>query len=179
MNRNKEPDVWCMNIKDNRGKNRSSNKNPELKFEKRREKGILAIGWSVNKTVHTWEEYRQIADEIYEESNGYTAARNNMERLKAGDLVWVKNPVTSERYIVEIQDNITAYYGELDEFDIGPYRHGKYYSVSDDYITGDLSPKKLSARRTIEKVSKENRGETILATRQLYRNIKKNEQEKR
>ncbi len=159
--------IWCMNLKDNRDE---PNQDFTLKFDLCFEKSMIAIGWSVSSVVNTWDEYKNIADKQYADALRYRVARNNLERLKRGDLVWVKNPATGARYIVEITDDSPEIYTHLKEFDIFAYRKGKYHLIKE--LPSDiLSEKQLRARHTLECMHSETRGETIRATIALFRCI--------
>lgn len=105
--------VYCMNLKDNRD---VPNHDKELKFRLCLEKSMIAIGWGVPKIVNTWEEYNKIAEHQHSNDRGYHIARNNFQKIKKGDLVWVKNPVSGERYLVEIKDEYPGIYHSLKEF---------------------------------------------------------------
>lgn len=164
------PQIWCMNLIDNRDKTDNRNVNAELKFQLCRERSMLAIGWAIPDVVNTWKEYKKIADKKYPKSRGYAAARNNLEKIKKGDIVWTKNPVTGERFIVEIQDDYPGIYSSLKEFDTCAYRKGTYYPVSSEDLCGALSEKKISARHSIEKM-RNKRLDTIEATKELFNKI--------
>lgn len=105
------PTIWCMNLKDNRDESNNRNWDGELKFRLCRERSMIAIGWCVPYVVNTWEEYKKIANDITFYGKGYVTARNNLERIKKGDLVWIKNPTTEDRYLVEIEDGHPGIYG--------------------------------------------------------------------
>lgn len=163
--------IWCMNLKDSRGKPKQ-NRDEELKFRLCCEKSIVAIGWGVPCVANTWEEYKKIADNLLPYDQGYRTARNNLEHIRKGDLVWVKNPATGERYIVEIEDSYPGIYSSLEEFDTCAYRRGKYYAVKDDLLTGVLRAKHLRAVHTLERVHERTRSPTIEATKELFANLK-------
>lgn len=131
---------------------------------------MLAIGWAIPDVVNTWKEYKKIADKKYPKSRGYAAARNNLEKIKKGDLVWTKNPVIGERFIVEIQDDYPGIYSSLKEFDTCAYRKGTYYPVSGEDLCGALSEKK-SAQDILLKKWEKSRLDTIEATKELFNKI--------
>ena len=158
--------VYCMNLKDNRD---PSNKSIELKFKLCFEKSMIAIGWSVPETVNTWEEYKEIANQKWLGAKNYSSARNNLERLKKEDLVWVKNPLTNERYLVEITDEYPGIYSSLKEFDTCAYRKGDFHLINETWLTDALSANKLRARATLEQKHRE---DTYTATIKLFENLK-------
>ena len=86
--------VWILNLKDNRGN--GENKNTDVKFNLCCTNEILGIGW---------------ADEDYQsgkvKTRGYTRAKNCLDSIAVGDLVWVRNPVTKIYYICEVTAVIT------------------------------------------------------------------------
>lgn len=164
--------VWCMNLKDNRDKSNHRNRDPELKFRICRERSMVAIGWGIPSATGTWEEYTNIADHLPSCDRGYRAARKNLELIQKGDLVWVKNPATGERYIVEIEDDCPRISDSLKGFDACAYRKGKYYAVKADSLTGALSAKPLRAGHTLERVHEQTRSSTIEATKELFKKLK-------
>lgn len=166
--------IWCINLKDNRDKSKQ-NKNTGLKFQICRERCIVAIGWSVCDNVNTWEEYKHLADAEYANDTSYAAARNGIQSIKSGDLVWVRNPVTREYYLVEITDEAPSVANELRDFDICGYRRGNYYSIPNAMLTDALSPKMLSARRAVERIRIDGkRNASIKATELLFDSLKRN-----
>ncbi len=166
------PTIWCMNLKDNRDESNNRNWDGELKFRLCRERSMIAIGWCVPYVVNTWEEYKKIANDITFYGKGYVTARNNLERIKKGDLVWIKNPTTEDRYLVEIEDGHPGIYGSLKEFDTCAYRKGKFYAVDNSLLIGALSAKRLRARYTLERVHEYTRGDTIKETIKLFKELK-------
>lgn len=162
---------WCMNLKDNRSE-QDRNKDKELKFRLCKEKSIIAIGWCVPNTVHTWDEYREKADLIYCNNNGYPSAAGNLEKIRKGDYVWVKHPTEEEYHLAEVIDNLPGIYDTLKEFDICGYRRVKYVACKrGNELTGDLAPDKLKARSTLEQMHENNRLDTIRATEALIAQI--------
>ncbi len=67
-------DVYIVNLKDNR-KNYMI-KNDDIKFETCMRNKIISIGWGSEKS---------------RENPNFKAAINNLNRMKKGDLVWVRN----------------------------------------------------------------------------------------
>ena len=167
-----------MNLKDNRN-DRERNKDVELKFNICREKNKIAIGWPINEKVNSWEEYKEISDKKYKGDKGYAAARNAFEKVQYGDLIWTKNPKTGDYYLVEIIDKNEkpSICNELSEKDIVAYRHCKFFPIKSQYIIGPLHNTKLRAIRAIEKMGTEKRGDTIIATIELFnsRKVEQNE----
>ena len=80
--------VYIMNLKDNSGN--GERKNTNYKFKLCLENGLLAIGW---------------CDEKDKSNKNYQNAHNCLYNMNIGDLVWVKNPTSKERYICEISEN--------------------------------------------------------------------------
>lgn len=166
--------IWCMNLKDNRDKPKQ-NRDKELKFRLCRERSMIAIGWAVDGNVSSWEEYKLLADIRYANYTAYAVARNGLQSMEPGDLVWTRNPVTHEYYLVEITDGIPSITNDWKEFDICGYRNGTFYLVPGATLTGALSPGSLSARHTIERIRIDGkRTESIEATKFLFANLKHN-----
>lgn len=142
--------IWCMNLKDNRKENKNADK--ALKFWLCKENDMIAIGWAVSENVQTWEEYKEIADDKFGKDRAYKAAIHNISAMKKDDLVWVKNPVTSERYLAKILDEAPHICNQWKEKDICANRKVKYYEVK-----SELPPslKRLNARWTIEKIHRD------------------------
>ena len=173
--------IWCMNLKDNRNFEKR-NKDPELKFKLCKEESIITIGWSVEGRTNSWDEYKEIADKVYKNDRGYIAARNALEKVSYGDLVWTKNPVKGIYYIAEVTDKSAAptIYNGLKNFDTFAYKKCRFLEVPKDYITGPVNKDRIVARRALEKMGTEKRGNTIIATIELFNRIKgeKNENDK-
>ena len=165
--------VWCMNLKDNR-KEVDRNKDAELKFRLCKEKGMVAIGWGVNSVVNSWQEYLEAANNTWRANMNFVAATNALKEMACGDLVWIKNPVSDDVYIAEIVDKSAdpSIYSNLIEFDICAYRKCRYLFVDPIHLTGPLCKKNLSARRSIEQMSKSIRQETIDVTLKVYEKLK-------
>ena len=164
-----------MNIKDNRDKEKT-NRDQELKFQLCRERSMVAIGWAIDECVSSLEEYKLKADKLYCGELSYTSARNSLQNMNSGDLVWTQNPVTHEHYLVEITDEIPLITNDLKKFDISGYRNGTFYLVSDAKLTGALSPRSLSARHTIEQIRIDGkRNASFEATKFLFNNLKHND----
>ncbi len=162
--------VWCMNLKDNRGGSKR-NHDKALKFQLCLEKGLVAIGWGISDVVNTWNAYKEKADLEYDGSIGYRAARNNLQNMGAGDLVWVKSPVTNEYYLVKITDDTPGICNSLKKFDICAYRRGTYYAVDEHELSGALCRKRIRAVHTLERMHDTSRGDTIRATIELFKKL--------
>lgn len=167
--------IWCMNLKDNRNKPKQ-NRDKELKFRLCRKNSMVAIGWAVDGNVSSWEEYKRLADIKYANNTAYAAARNGLQNMEPGDLVWICNPVTHEYSLVEITDELPSTINDLKEFDICGYRKGRFYLIPDEKLTGALSPRCLSARHTIERIRIDGkRNASIKATKLLFADLEHNE----
>ena len=167
-----EVKIWCMNLKDNRDTPKQ-NQDKELKFRLCRERSMIAIGWAVEGDVNSWEDYERKANALYRDNSAYTSAHNCLQSMSAGDLVWTRNPVTHECYLVDITDETPRIYDSLKEFDICGYRSGTYYLVPEAKLIGDLSPRNLSAEQTIDQIRSDgNRKAVIEATKQLFADLK-------
>ncbi len=154
-------------MKDNRSV-QDRNKDEELKFRLCKEKSIIAIGWCIPDTVHTWDEYRDKADQLYCDNNGYLSAVGNLERMQKGDLVWVKHPMKDEYYLAEIIDNVPEVYDTLKKFDICGFRRVKYVDCKKgNELTGSFAPDRLRVRGTLEQMHENNRLDTIRDTKVL------------
>lgn len=132
--------VWIMNLKDNRGN--GENKNTDIKFNLCCTNHVLGIGW---------------ADDDYQSgkvtTRGFTRAKNCLDCIDVGDLVWVRNPVTSLYFICEVVDNKT----DLDwlnqhfvENDISQVKNCKTANFYEFGFKGKL-PSYLSYRNLISK----------------------------
>lgn len=163
--------VWCMNLKDNRG-GPKQNRDKELKFRLCLEKSMVAIGWAIPDTVNTWEEYRKKAKEIWAGNEGYLTAATNLQDMKKGDLVWVRNPTGRTLYLVEIIDDVPGIYSSLKEFDICGYRKGEFYLVGEEQLTDELRDGNLRARGTLERMHEDTRGDIRIATVKLFHALK-------
>lgn len=70
--------IWRMHLKDKRDpENRC--KDSELKFRICLEKSILGIGWGLNADIDSWEDYRKLAEHLYDEESGYSTAVNGLD----------------------------------------------------------------------------------------------------
>ncbi len=166
--------VWCMNLKDNRDID-ERNRDEELKFRLCRKKSIIAIGWAIPEDVFTWDEYIIKADVVYAAKKNYKTARNQLQRVEKGDLVWVKNPPKKAYFLVEITDDSPNVCNNLKEFDICGYREGIYYPIDNNLIKDELQPSKLKSLHAIELMSQEKRGATYNETIRLYNDLKSGE----
>ena len=169
-----ERNIWCMNLKDRRPEGKR-NRNEELKFLLCLEKSVVAIGWCVPDDVHTWEEYREIADKTYAGKDGYKTAVKALGGMRSGDLVWVKKPKDDVYILAEIADNYPGINLFLREFDICAYRRVRFYPDSDKERPkyAALTSDRLKALHTAECMGMEKRGETYRATLDLYGNMKR------
>ena len=147
--------VWYMNLKDNRdAENRNSD--DELKFRICIEKSILAIGWGFNANFEDWSEYKALADDYYKDDKddkAYSAAVNGLTKMQKDDLVWLKNPVSHERYLAQIVDDSPSMCCCLKDFDIYSCRKANIIKISHELLNQfDLQGKKDYGRHTIEQV---------------------------
>lgn len=147
--------VWYMNLKDDRdAENRNSD--DELKFRICIEKSILAIGWGFNANFEDWSEYKALADDYYKDDKddkAYSAAVNGLTKMQKDDLVWLKNPVSHERYLAQIVDDAPSMCCCLKDFDIYSCRKASIIKISPELLKQfDLQGKKDYGRHTIEQV---------------------------
>lgn len=160
--------VWYMNLKDNRSvENRNADE--ELKFKICIEKSILAIGWGFDAIFYDWSQYKLLAD-YYQDDAGYRTAVKYLSDMKRSDLVWLKNPVTHERYLVQIIDDVPSLACYLKDFDIYTCRKANIIKINSETLSKfDLLGKKDFARRTIEQVGEQS---IIDGTIKLFNSIK-------
>lgn len=163
--------IWCMNLKDDRNVS-ERNRDEELKFRLCREKSIVAIGWAIPEDVFTWNDYKKRADVVYAAKNNYHIARDHLQRMEKGDLVWVKNPPKKAYFLVEITDDSPNVCNNLKEFDVSGYRKGIYYPIENHLLKDELQPSKLKSLHTIELMNQGERGATYNETIKLYANLK-------
>ncbi len=161
--------VWYMNLKDNRSvENRNADE--ELKFKICIEKSILAIGWGFDAIFYDWSQYKLLADYYYQDDAGYRTAVKYLSDMKRSDLVWLKNPVTHERYLVQIIDDVPSLACYLKDFDIYTCRKANIIKINSETLSKfDLLGKKDFARRTIEQVGEQS---IIDGTIKLFNSIK-------
>lgn len=147
--------IWYMNLKDNRAvENRNADE--ELKFRICIEKSILAIGWGFCADFEDWSEYKVLADYYYRNDNGYPTAVKGILDMQKGDLVWLKNPITRERYLAQILDDLPSLCCNLKDFDIYSCRKASIIKISPELlIKFDLQNKKDHGRHTIEKAKEQ------------------------
>ena len=145
-------EIWYMNLKDNRAvENRNADE--ELKFRICIEKSILAIGWGFCADFKDWSEYKFLADVRYGDDKGYSAAVKGLTEMQKGDLVWLKNPVSHERYLAQILDDAPSLCCNLKDFDIYSCRKACIIPVSSEMLSQfNLLDKKDFARHAIERV---------------------------
>ena len=149
--------VWVMNLKDNRTDIPKAQKGNE-KFDKCKDNGIIAIGWE-------WETPGCGV-------RAYETAHRFMAELQRGDLVWVRDKHTGNRYLCEVQDDEMTDYRKdsskkmLIDTDIVEVRKCKYHDVP----AGAELPKrsKLVARQTIQHMRDQ---EAIAATWKLFKHL--------
>ena len=102
--------LWLVNLKDNRD---NAEENNNLKFRICKALGIIAIGWSNNRTC---------ADE----ENGRIAKRL-LGEMKEGDYAWVIHPTEGIYYLAKIIDaSITESYKLFHDEDINLARRVDY-----------------------------------------------------
>lgn len=143
--------IWYMNLKDNRNVGR--NADDELKFRICIEKSILAIGWGFNANFEDWSEYKALADDYYNDDKAYSTAVKKIAEMQNGDLVWLKNPVSHERYLAQIVDDAPSMCCCLKDFDIYSCRKASIIKISPELLKKfDLQDKKDHGRHTIEQV---------------------------
>lgn len=153
--------VWVMNLKDNREAIPQSQKGNK-KFDVCKEKGIVAIGWegcAPNGGNRAYEKGHRFLDE-----------------MACGDLIWVRNKKTGERYLCEVLDDAITEYKRgnskeetrLVDVDIVEARKCKYHSVKAEHKA--LLPKrsKLVARSVIQHMRD---ADAITATWELFDKI--------
>lgn len=150
--------VWRMNLLDNRDE---PNDDIKAKFNTCKENSFVAIGWAT-EDVSSWEEYKLLAGKKHQEKN-FSGAIRGLERIQRGDLVWVMNPESKERYIVEIEDETPSVCNGYEDFDICAYRKGTYYKVDESKVKGNgvLTINNIKARQTIERKSDAIKEETV------------------
>ena len=112
--------------------------------------------------MSNWEEYKLLAGKKHQEKN-FSSAIRGLERIQRGDLVWVMNPESKERYIVEIEDETPSVCNGYEDFDICAYRKGTYYKVDESKVKGNgvLTINNIKARQTIERKSDAIKEETV------------------
>jgi len=150
--------VWRMNLLDNRDE---PNSDIKAKFNMCKKNSFVAIGWAI-EDVSSWEEYKLLAGKKHQEKN-FSGAIKGLERIQCGDLVWVMNPESKERYIVEIEDETPSVCNGYEDFDICAYRKGTYYKVDESKVKGNgvLTINNIKARQTIEHKSDAIKEETV------------------
>lgn len=130
--------IWIMNIKDNRtnGSLASSGQKFDVCFRR----GILAIGWVGYKT---------------NQSSGFKRAFNALHRMRQDDLVWVKHPVSGQRYICKItKDGVQTEDSNNSptHVDLGFYVGCEFFPVSNsDLAAFGILPKRLVSRSTVRR----------------------------
>lgn len=160
--------VWYMNLKDNR--NLGRNADEELKFRICIEKSILAIGWGFNANFEDWSEYKALADDYYRNDDRYSTAVYKLTDMKKDDLVWLKNPVSHERYLAQIVDDAPSMCCCLKDFDIYSCRKANIIKISPELLNQfDLQGKKDYGGHTIEQVREQ---PIIDSTVKLFDSIK-------
>jgi hypothetical protein len=158
--------VWRMNLLDNRDE---PNRDIKAKFNTCKKNSFVAIGWAI-EGVSSWEEYKLLAGKKHQKKN-FSGAINGLERIQRGDLVWVMNPESKERYIVEIEDETPSVCNGYEDFDICAYRKGTYYKVDESKVKGNgvLTINNIKALKTIECKSDAIKEETV----KLFKDLKK------
>lgn len=133
--------VWVMNLKDNRGDGK--HKNSEEKFRFCCEHNILAIGWAKS--------------EPDDDALGLKKAKNALYKMQRGDIVWVRNPHTGERYLCEVlNDRILSFPCSFHAFDAAYGRICEYHLVKQEQYEAitDFSAQLVSLS-TVRPVTKE------------------------
>lgn len=130
--------IWIMNIKDNRtnGSLASSGQKFDVCFQR----GILAIGW-VGYAIN--------------QSSSFRRAYNALDRMRQDELVWVKHPVSGQRYICKItKDGIQVENSsnKPTHVDLGFYVECKYFPVSNSELAAfGIMPRRLVSRSTVRR----------------------------
>lgn len=153
--------VWVMNLKDKRGN--GENKNSDEKFCFCYEHNILAIGWANSESD--------------ENDLGLKKAKNALCKMQRGDIVWVRNPHTGERYLCEVlNDRILNFPFSFHAFDAAYGRICEYHLVSQEQYESitDFSAQLVSFS-TVRSVTKEF---VIKETNELFESICRYEEER-
>lgn len=128
--------VYCMNLKDNREENNQADSHNKFDFCLQHQ--VIGIGWSPNET-----------------DPAFLEARDYLQAMKAGDLVWIKEPDRDMYYIAEILDEQLSSQTDpvFEEHDLSCYRNCKFHQVG----TKDVLPpehrnyiKRLISLKTIQ-----------------------------
>lgn len=146
--------VWVMNLKDNRGT--GENKNFDEKFRFCYEHNILAIGWANS--------------EFGDDNLGLKKAENALCKMQRGDIVWVRNSHTEERYLCEVlNDHILNFPCSFHAFDAAYGRICEYHLVRQEQYEAitDFSTQLVSFS-TVRSVTKES---VIKETNELFESI--------
>lgn len=145
--------VWVMNLKDNRDD--GEQKNTDIKFNFCQEHNILAIGWAGQSPA--------------DGSTAFKNALDGLSRMARGDLVWVKNPCTGERYLCEIlNDRVLPLPNSFHAVDAAYCRICEYRPVSEQKLCGKIDPKHLVSISTVRPVAELS---VIQATNELFDRI--------
>lgn len=141
--------VYCMNLKDNRtGSNEASS---HEKFDFCLEQQVIGIGWASDEGN-------------FETNQAFIDAKKYMSSLKAGDLVWIREPGKDMYYIAEIMD------GELytptdplfSEHDLGYCLNCKFYKVGtrndipmeyNGFLNRLVTPQTIQPRTDVELIA--------------------------
>lgn len=153
--------VWVMNLKDNRGN--GENKNSAEKFRFCYEHNILAIGWANSESDKN--------------DLGLKKAENALCKMQRGDIVWVRNPHTGERYLCEVlNDRIQNFPGSFHAFDAACGRICEYHPVKQEQYEAitDFSAQLVSFS-TVRSVIK---ASVIKETNELFESICRYEEER-
>ncbi len=143
--------VYIMNLKDTRKE--SLNKNSSKKFEICYKERFVAIGWGT---------------EFSRTEDNYRRALKCIQDMKKGDIVWVRNPKTKERYLCEILGNFEDYGEKFIEYDISQGIKCKFYKI-ECKIEDKINPKRLVSISTVRAVKQE---DVIEFTKELFANSK-------
>lgn len=97
-----------------------------------------------------------LADDYYNDNKAYSAAVNGLTKIEKGDLVWLKNPVSHERYLAQIVDDTPSMCCCLKDFDIYSCRKANIIKISPELLKQfDIQGKKDYGRHTIEKAKEQ------------------------
>lgn len=153
--------VFIMNLKDNTCNGIKLNNSD--KFNICRKAGMLALGWTTEKSRM--------------EDPTFARVYKLLHDMKKGDLVWTRNPETKEYYICEIADSLRSTdplqekpYSKYAEFDISCFRNAKFKKIgTKEYLPVGITYRNLISRSTIRKV---NNNVVIKSTNELFDSLK-------
>ncbi|MDE5670932.1 MAG: hypothetical protein K2I14_05670 [Eubacterium sp.] len=137
-------DVYIVNLKDNR---ENHDKNDDIKFETCMRNKIISIGWGSEKS---------------RENPNFKAAINNLNRMKKGDLVWVRNPKNkNDIRLLKIADDEVCDYMEaskncfIDDISAARKIEDKIICFPPEKLPNEIEKKDIVARHTLERVHRQ------------------------